>query len=463
MRIAFVNPFPYYAKGINTATIYPPIGLAYMAAVLRKRGLECIIIDANILRMTNERVLKKLSKFDPDVVGIMSNVVLARAAVELSKKIKNELKKPVIIGGPYATSMIERTLQDSDALCVVRGEGEETIVDLLNNLNSLSKVKSISFKDRGRIKHNPNRELIKDLDSLPFPAYDLLPDFKLYQSRSRKVPMSPILTSRGCPYGCIFCNKNIFGRVFRYRSAENIIEEIEMLVNDYGVKQIDILDDNFTLIMENAEKVLDMIIERKIDIKINLQNGVRADRLTKNLVKKMKRAGVFKVGIGIESGDEKILNVIKKSLDLKKVNQAIRWFREEGIITYGFFMIGLPYETKEDVEKTISFAKHVNPHIANFSVTIPFPGTELYQMIERDGEFIKPTTSGSEGGFFSAETYYKLHNLNRKDVIYYEREAFRSFYLRPVKMLDLLFTIKSVNELKWTIKAGFEIFKGVFR
>lgn len=461
-RVAFVFPFAYYAKGLNNATIYPPLGLAYMAAVLRNKGFECIIIDANVLRMSNEKVIERLSEFNPDIVGITSNIVLVRAGVELSRMIKKTLNKPVIIGGPYATSVVEKTLLDSDALCVVRGEGEETIVDLLENLESLSTVKGISYISEGKIKNNQDRELIKNLDSLPFPAYDLLPDLKVYKSRARRVPMAPILTHRGCPYSCIYCNKNIFGRVFRYRSAENVVEEIEMLVKEHGVKEIDVIDDNFTFLMDNAGKILDLIIEKKLDIAINLQGGIRADKLTRDLIRKMKRAGVFKVGVGIESADENVLKAIKKSLDLKKVDQAIRWFREEGIIVSGFFMIGLPYETKEGVERTIEYAKKVNPHIANFSVTVPFPGTELYKMIENGGVFIKSMESGIEDGFFSANIYFSLDNLSIEEVIKYERKAFLEFYLRPVKIIDLLLTIRSLNELKWTIRIVFEILKGLF-
>ena len=461
-KVALVNPFPYYAKEY-VASILPPVGLAYLAAVLRERDIECIIIDAQILRMRNDDVIKRLSNFDPDMIGLTSNIVSARACIELSKTIKEQLNKPVVIGGPYASIMVGKTLTSSGAFCIIRGEGEDTVVDLINNLDSLSKVRGISYVSKGKVKHNPDRELIKNLDSLPFPAYDLLPNLKLYRSRSRRSPSAPILTSRGCPYGCIYCSKTVFGRIFRFRSAENVIKEIEMLVNDFGVKQIDILDDNFTLIRENAERVFDMIIEKKIKIAINLQSGIRVETLTQDFVKKMKRAGVFKTGIGIESGEDRILKIIKKSSDLKKINQAIRWFRSEGIIVYGFFMIGLPYETKADVKKTIKFAKMVNPHIANFTITTAFPDTELYEMLQKNGITVTPLTEyGSERGFFSAKTYYSLNSLSREEIIEYDRKAFKSFYFRPTKVLDMLLSIKSLNELKWTIRAVFEIFKLIF-
>jgi radical SAM superfamily enzyme YgiQ (UPF0313 family) len=460
--MAFVNPFAGYARGVNSATVYPPLGLAYMAAVLRNRGYEVLIVDANVLRLSNERVIKCLREFEPDIVGITSNIVLARACVELSGMVDRSLGRPVIIGGPHATSTAGKTLVDSGALCVVRGEGEETIADLLENADSLPRVAGISFISEGKVVHNPDREFIGDLDSLPFPAYDLLPGLKSYTSRSRRIPMAPLLTHRGCPYDCIYCNKDIFGKIFRHRSPENIVKEIEFLVGNYGVKGIDVLDDNFTFLPDKAEEILDLLIERKIDVSINLQVGIRADRLSRVLIGKMKKAGVNKVGVGIESADENVLRAARKSLDLRKVEQAVQWLREEGMVVSGFFMLGLPLETAEGIEKTIEYAKRLNPHLANFSITVPFPGTELYRMIEKDGRFIKPTESGIDGGFFHPDIYFRLNNLGGDEVVRYHKKAFREFYFRPSKILDILFTLRSLNEFRWAARTAWETLRGMF-
>lgn len=458
-KVMLVNPFPYYASGINEATVYPPLGLAYIASVLEEKKVNCKIVDANILGLTNEDVFKEIEKFDPQIIGIYTNIVLAKAGIELSKKIKENVDKTVVIGGPYATSMVEETLEESKADCVVRGEGEYTMLELTRKFPNFKKVRGISYIDEGQVVHTPDRELIKDLDSLPFPAYHLLPDLRLYRARARRTPVAPILTSRGCPYGCIYCNKNIFGRTFRARSPENIIEEIEFLVDKYGVKQIDILDDNFTLDIKRAEKILHLIINNGFDLAINCQNGVRADRLTEKSVHKMKEAGVFKVGIGVESGDERIIKVINKSLDLKKVKRAIKWFKKEGIMVYGFFMIGLPGETAETMQKTIDFAKEVDPHIANFSITIPFPGTDLYELIEKEGKFLGKTEGIS--GFYGEEFYYEMEEVNKELVLKYHKKAYRDFYLRPYKMVELLKNIKSWNEFKWTVAAAIPLLKSL--
>ncbi len=461
-RIVFVNPFPYYAGGVNEATLYPPLGIAYLASVVEAKGVVAKVIDANILRLRNDAVFEQIKNFDPDVVAISVNIVTYRAGIELSRMVKKRLKKLVMFGGPYATTSPETVLAGSKADCVVRQEGELTIAEIIDRKGRFEGVDGVTYRKSNKIISNKDRELIEDLDSLPFPAYHLLPKIALYKSRARRVPVAPILTSRGCPYRCIYCNKSIFGFKFRARSPENIVEEIEMLANEYGARQIDVLDDNFTFNIKNAEKVLDLIIEKKLDIVISMQNGLRADRLTLPLVKKMKRAGVVKVGIGIESGSQEMIKVIKKSLDLSKVTRAIKWFRDEGIFVVGFFMLGLPGEDEDTMRKTIDFAKRVNPHLANFSIVVPLPGTELYDMVERRGGFTRPIEDGLETGFFSSSFYYTFDNLTPETVLKYQKMAYSEFYFRPSKILELVFTVKSVNELMWTINTAVNVMKGVF-
>ena len=461
-KAVFVNPFPYYAKGINEATMYPPLGIAYLASVVEAQGVEAKIIDANVLQMPNDVVFEQIEKFNPDLVAISVNVVTSRAGVELAKVVKRKLKKIVMLGGPHATVSPETILVESKADCVVRQEGEATIAEIIDRNGVFAGIDGVTYMKKGKIINNGDRALIDDLDTIPFPAYHLLPKLKNYKSKARKFPIGSIISSRGCPYACIYCNKSIFGFKFRSRSPENVVEEIELLVNKYGARQIDILDDNFTLNIENAEKVLDLIIEKKMDIAINLQNGVRADRLTRRLVKKMRQAGVVKVGLGIESGSPRMLKVMKKSLVLSKVVKAIEWFRSEGIVVTGFFMIGLPSETEASMRKTIDFAKKANPHFANFSIVVPLPGTELYEMVKEKEGFTKTVDSGLETGFLSSSFYYRFDNLAPETILKYQRMAYSEFYFRPSKALEVIFTLRSFNEMMWTINTGVNVMKGVF-
>ena len=326
-KIAFVCPYPYYARGINEATLYPPIGLASIAAYLEKHDVTCIIIDANVTEEKPEQILEQLKLFQPDIVGIQMNIVTAQAGIELAKLVKEKLSTKIVIGGPFATSKYEKLLTDTGAFAIVRGEGEQTFLEITQE-KKLEDIEGIAFKDtKQEIIITQNRELFPDINQFPYPAYHLLPDLRKYRARARKTPFAPIFTSRGCPYRCIFCNANIFGKTFRARDPEHVIGEIDMLVQKYRVKQIDIIDDNFSYDIKRANKILDLIIERNYNLAINFQNGVRADRLTRELVHKMKLAGVYKVGIGIESANEKIRKSIKKGLDIKTVEQALQWFR----------------------------------------------------------------------------------------------------------------------------------------
>jgi anaerobic magnesium-protoporphyrin IX monomethyl ester cyclase len=447
-KAVFINPYPSYSKGANEATVQPPLGIAYIASSLEKHLISCQIIDAHALRLDRRTIYHKVKSFKPDLIGITTNIVTVDAALSLGKYLKSKFPKALLVfGGPYATGDPAYILRQTKGDIVVIGEGEETIVDIAKHPGDLPSIPGIYYRKGNIIRHTNPRPLITDLDSIPFPAYHLLPDFSRYRSRSRRTPIGAILTTRGCPYGCIFCNKNIFGKTFRMRSPSNILTEMELLTARYGVRQIDILDDNFTLNTQHAEEVLDQIIQRNLHVLLHFQSGVRADRLTPRLVTKMKRAGTYKAGIGIESGDPAIQKIIKKSLSLPQAVKAVTMLRKAGIVTVGFFMFGIPGETGETMQKTIDFAKKVNPHIANFSLAMPLPQTELFDIIKKKGKFLK--THGSETGFFTEHLRFEIGEVNEQLIRKYMHIAYKSFYLRPSKIIDVLFSIRSYSELKW--------------
>jgi radical SAM superfamily enzyme YgiQ (UPF0313 family) len=292
-----INPYPYYASGIQEDTIYPPLGLLYLAAVLEKNGFSASVLDANVLKLSNYEVLKRIKKIKPEIVGISANVVLARAAKELAVMVKKRFPKAfIVMGGPIVSALPEDFLAVCDT--VVLHEGEETFLELVKRYNCQGEkgvfslfdpIPGIAFKSKGKIFFTKPRNFINNLDDIPFPAYHLLEpniDFYSFKSRARKIPVAPILTSRGCPFNCIYCNKSIFGHIFRVRTPENVFAEVEYLITKYGIRQIDILDDNFTLDQARAEKILDLIIKAKFDLALNCQNGIRADKLTSKLIKK---------------------------------------------------------------------------------------------------------------------------------------------------------------------------------
>lgn len=463
-KVLLVNPCLSFAKEVNEKIIYPPINLAYLASFLNKNGFECKILDASLLKLRNEETVGKIKALQPDIVGLSINIANVKGSIDLARRIKSELKIPIVVGGPFASSSYEKILKTGVIDAVIRGEGEITFLELVKDFSNFSKIQGLSFLKDGRMVSTPDRQLIKDLDTLPFPTYDSLPDLSLYRGRARRNPLLPILTSRGCPFQCIYCNKTIFGTSFRKRSPENVINEIDFIVNKYGVKQIDIFDDNFTLDIKRAEKILDLIIKKQYDLVFNFPNGLRADALTPTLVKKMSQAGVYKVAIGIESGDEHILKIIKKSLDLKKVETAVKLFKKEGILVTGFFMVGFPYETAQTMQKTIDFAKRLDVDFANFAMVVPFPGTELYNMISEKGKFTQSFDEGLESGYYTIrEGYFEFGELKKETILEYQKKAYKQFYFRPKKLVKVLMNIKSFEELCWTFEVSFPLLKNLFK
>jgi anaerobic magnesium-protoporphyrin IX monomethyl ester cyclase len=334
---------------------------------------------------------------------------------------------------------------------VVIGEGEGTmgeIVDRIGSADPLGGVAGILYRRASGIVDNGPRPLIDNVDDIPMPAYHLLPHLSRYQSRSRAFPVGYIFTSRGCPAACTFCYRN-FGTKWRPRSPEKVVEEIAFLRQTYGIRQLDILDDNFSFDADRARRILELIIERRWDLKINLQIGVRVHSLTPELLKTMKRAGVFKFGFGIESGDAAMLRRIKKGLQLERAVELVRIARTLGLITHGYFIIGFPGDTPESMQRTIDFAKRLNPHYASFSVCTPLPGTEMYDDIARNGKFLSNVDDGIDEGLFALKAFFTYGDLGPEMVSTYAEKAWKEFYARPGKIFDVLTTVRSWGEFQW--------------
>jgi anaerobic magnesium-protoporphyrin IX monomethyl ester cyclase len=456
-NILLINPSLKEIPGTNNfVSRYPALGLAYLASVLRNNNIRVKIVDANVLELDSAQVMKIISSEAPDLVGISLNIATARNGMELSCSIKNSTDIKVCLGGPFASSNIEQVLLTANADFIVFGEGENTLLDLCKG-KPVSAIKGLAWKSAGgRVVINEPADLIQSLDDIPIPAYDLLPSFKLCRSIARRSPVASMLTSRGCQYSCTYCTNHIFGNQLRMFSPKRVIEEMELLVSKHGIKQIDILDDNFTQDINHAEEILDLIIERKLNISINFQSGLRADTLTYPIVKKMKKAGVFRVSIGCESGNKQIIKEIKKNLDLSRVKQAIKWLKEEGIMTNCFFMLGFPSETPQAIWDTINFAIEANPLTAAFSVLIPFPGTEIHAFLKERGLLDEDLMNGVIRGYFNAKMYHKCPNLTQEQIYKLHSLAYRRFYLRFNKIIEILKEIRSLNELLWY----FNILKG---
>ena len=421
MRVCLINPPRIHPKGWGKPTVYQPLAVAYVAAVLEKQHKVKIIdaptegwknfeqIDETNCRvgLTNKQISDKVKKWSPDVVGIhIPFSGWSKAAFEVATTIKeDENDIPIVLDGLHPSARPIESLSHPNVDYVIRGEGEYSMSELVNALeqgktNDLKKIEGIGFIKNGNPIITAPRPEIQDLDSLPFPARHLLP-MDTYFEAVKENPIRGIIrkryaimiTSRGCPHQCVFCSNHIvMGKKWRGRSPEKVVEEIEELVRTYRIKQIDFFDDNMTLIKKRAEKICDLIIEKDIDIEWFVPTGVRADTLDENLLKKMKASGCRGLRFAPESGVQRVVTqIIGKNLNLKDIEKAIVLTKKVGIKVGIFFILGLIGETKQDMEDTIKYAyklRKLGADNFHFSIATPLYGTELYEQA-KSGGFLK--------------------------------------------------------------------------
>lgn len=448
MRFTFVN-----ASFKKFAAVQPPLGLAYLAAVLKRKSTAITVIDANAERLTIEQTVKRILESEPDILGFTMTTPLVDVSLQIVEQVKSKKDVPIIVGGPHPTVMPEELLEGNKIDIVVRGEGEETInelYDYFRGTRRLDSIPGISFSRNGKIIHNPSRPLIENLDEIPFPAWEFFPVNK-YSSFARKGKFSlPILTSRGCPFGCIFCYKGISGRRYRARSVESIIAELGYLIEKFKIEEFVIVDDNSALNEERAMTICDEIIRRNLVRPWNPVGGLTV-RASYKLLSKMKEAGCYRVAFGVESGNQSVLDYINKGITLEQARHAFASAKKVGLEAVGFFMIGNLNETEKTINQTIDFAIELNPDWAQFTVATPYPGTKMYEIIKKEGKLLAKNWEDFASYDRAIFSYRELTPffLDKK-----YREAYRRFYLRPQVIVKKIRKVTSFFELK-------NLFKGI--
>lgn len=380
MKVAFVGP-----KWHEMVNSYPSLGLGYLAAIAEQEGHEAAIFDMGLRpKKPIAEEVKEIVDWKPDVIAFTSMTTSYRSVEEAVALLKEGLGKkvPIIIGGPHATTLPELTLQNPNIDFLVYGEGEYVFRDWLRQIvagdTNWGKNRGLWYKDEdGHVVNGGERELIPNLDELPFPARHLfdLKAYPLYAPDGHQ--MITVLTSRGCPYKCSFCFKGIVGRTYRQRSPENIVAELRQIIDRYGVRNFYFMDDLFTINVKRLEAILDYFIAQNLDVRWRCL--ARVDRVNPDLLRKMYKAGCRQIHFGIESGNPEILKRTAKHINLDQVRQAIEWTEDAGIMTKGYFILGLPGDTEETMNQTIEFAASLRLSEAMFSIATPMPGTELWE------------------------------------------------------------------------------------
>lgn len=458
-------PDPFQGAALLSHT--RPMNLAYLASSLRQAGLQVAIADYEATPYSEEHLAALLQRFSPAVVGFSATTPTIESAAGLARAVKRRRGETVtVIGGSHASALPWETLEEFPSFdYLVRGEGELTLAELslrLRDGGADQDIRGIAYRSDDGIRVNPPRELIADLDSLPFPARDLL-DYSPragHSSRgfSNALRSGELFTSRGCPVACSFCAiQATFGRSVRFRDPLFIADELDRMVREQKVNHVVIADDTFTLDPERAASICEILSRSGIR---SWNCDTRVNTVTPELLRLMRRCGCEKVAFGVESGSPRLLELMGKGITVGQVERAVRWAREAGIRhVEGNFIIGCdPSETREDLEQTRRLIRGLPWSFVSVSVVVPYPGTPLREKMLAAG-LIEPAVPWEDYVIFGKKPRWRTANFSAEELLEHQRSFTRSFYLRPRYVLGQLAAIRSGEELGYWTRAGLSYLK----
>lgn len=415
------------------------------------------------------KILKYVEDYQPNIIGITCNfTAYAEDSYEIAKLVKEFYNKTIIVmGGAHATMEAEDILKKYNYIdYIVRGEGELIFSELVNTIKNntgVENIKGITYKSvNGRLVSNPDRELIENLNLLPMMERKFI-DMGIYKkinsdalSFAKKTPVVSIMTSRGCPYNCIFCSTKImWKRNWRPRNPENVIKEIEYLINEYSIREIAIQDDQFVIDKKRVHDICDLIISKKLNISLSIPSGTSIWLVDFELLKKMKKAGFYRLCFPVETGNQNTLKFIRKPVNLAKVKETIKMANKLGFWTQGNFIIGFPYETKEEIEETIKYAYNSGLDYVFFFVAKPYAGSEMYEIFKEEA-LLNTIVRSSH----IERSDYDTKTMKAGDLNEICRNAFKgflihkiSFYFKPINFFNyLLPKLCSFQDIKYALK-----------
>ncbi len=452
MKVLLINPNAHdvgllnrwkYFEGLNI-----PLGLCYIASQLKRHNIEVAILDCYAQRASLNETVENITLASPTVVGLSCTTPSFDVVNQIAKTIKNVIGDiPIVVGGCHPTVSPDEMLNLPYFDYVIRGEGEETMVDLIRYLKGEIDIKTIcglSYKRDGKIIHNAYRKPIEDLDSLGYPALDLL-DLSLYRDLPHEEitkPSFPILGSRGCVFSCSFCSREFLGKGRRCRSVRHIVSEIQYLVERYNARQISFVDPISPVSEEEGLEFCNEIERAGLEKKILWLCETHVKCVTKRLLTRMKESGCRKILFGIESGNEKILKDIGKGYTQRDVINAVKMTNHAGIETIGLFIIGFPGETKDMVEETIRFSKSLGLRYAIYNRLVPYPGTRIYNSIKTQNNVGAISDNWSEYVPYSflvdSKSAYTPNGVSDEELRLLQKRAYFEFYYRPSILLQEL-------------------------
>ena len=380
-KVTLVYPY-FQPSNDNSIFRFPPLGLGYIASSLKAQGTSVELVDCTFL--TRQEAVEKVKRSNPQIIGIYSMFSMKKSSLEMAQLLRDNCDL-LVAGGPLPT------LDPTDFLgffdVAVIGEGEESMVELADCMEKnagFSAVKGIAYKQGGKLKFTSSRDFVQNLDDLPFPSRELFNNeaYKKYYSKKFGYTITPMITSRGCPFSCDFCSRPVFGNDFRTRSPANIVDEVEAIV-PFGYDRVWFADDCFTLNRSHVINVCDEMIRRGVDVDWECLS--RVDTMNREVALKMKRSGCVRVFFGIESGNNEVLSLMKKQITVEQARKAVYNAKDAGMQAGAFFILGYPGESDGTVLDTVRFASGLPLDYLSFTLPYPIPGTPLYERVKGNG------------------------------------------------------------------------------
>jgi len=441
--------------------VIPALGLAYLAAVAEKEGHEVHILDC--ARGLGWNAIEEEGRsFRPDVVGMTATTPTFNNAVKSARLLREIVPKALfVVGGPHPTAVPDHAVTSDAFDFLVLGEGELTWIELLRHVQGngptrADDIAGLAFRRTGQPVTTAPRGRIEDLDGLPFPARHLLPPLKAYRptpASYRRLPLAHVMTSRGCPSKCNFCDRAIFGEKYRARSAENVLAEVDEVVHKHGAKEIRFFDDTFTLNRRRLEEICRGLKRYRPRLPWTCLTKVTAVDL--DMLRMMRDAGCWQVLYGLESGDDRVLSTLGKKTTVEKNRQAVLWARQAGIRVRADFIVGTPHETMETLRNTVEFAKSLPLDFAHFNKFVPFPGTEFYRQLVGQGYHFD--FSGSTSTLDHDALVFVPKTIDPAEYRRFLDRAYKEFYLRPRYILRRVFGLRTFTEFWGQVRGFFAI------
>jgi len=452
-----------YGKFARGGSNQPPLSLCYIASYLMREGKDVRILDAAKLRLSVKDIMKEISDYGPKIIGFHTCTPYFNAVKSLASQIKSAWPDILVIGGgPHFLGEPVCNIENSELDIIVVGEGEQTCLEIVEGLEGygihdfllgpVQEIKGVVYRRNGTGKKNAPREFIQDIDTIPHPARHLLPSFDTYRlsvANYKRLPATAMVTSRGCPFRCTFCINSILKEKVRLHSTDYVIEEVDELITRYNMREICFVDDVLTVNKDRTYQLCEKLAQRKD--KLIWSCNIKVGLVDKKLLKTMKESGCWMVMVGIESGNQKIIDTIRKNFKLEQAVDLCNWCKEVKLMVHPNFIIGHPGETEETINQTVNFAKKLYSHYSLFTLMVPYPGTELWDTAEKYGKLKVDNfdyfTLGNEHPCFIP------YGLSEKLLLKKRKEAYRKCYLNFSMVMRHLPFLTSFEDIKRTLRA----------